>query len=61
MTKGVINLRQARKAKARAEARAAGDANAARHGATKSERMMVSAETDRAARALDAQKIEEDE
>ena len=49
MTGEVVNLRQARKAKARAAAKSAADANAARSGRTKAER----ARDEREAAALD--------
>ncbi|MEO0363246.1 MAG: DUF4169 family protein, partial [Pseudomonadota bacterium] len=44
----MTNLRQARKAKARADKRAAGDAAAAKHGRSNSEREADAAERDRA-------------
>ncbi|WP_209427120.1 DUF4169 family protein [Pararhodobacter sp. SW119] len=54
MTGRVVNLRQRRKQAARAEARAAGDANAALHGRSKAEKALSQARTDKAARDLDA-------
>lgn len=49
----IVNLRQARKAKARAAESAASAENRARHGATKSERSARKAEGERAAALLD--------
>lgn len=43
----LFNLRQVRKARARAEKRAAGDENAARSGRTKAEKQRDKAETER--------------
>lgn len=43
----LINLRQVRKARARAEKRAAGDENAARSGRTKAEKQRDKAEAER--------------
>lgn len=54
----LINLRQARKARTRAEKRAAGNENAARSGRTKAERSRESAEADKARATLDAHKRE---
>ena len=54
MTAEVVNLRRARKDRARAKDKAEADANAARHGRTKAERLAAAAEDDRAARAHDA-------
>lgn len=54
----LINLRQARKARTRAEKRAAGDENAARSGRTKAERALERAEADKARAALDAHRRE---
>lgn len=53
MTEKPINLSRARKNKARAEKRARGDANAAKHGRTKSERAHQQARAEKAARDLD--------
>lgn len=58
MAKGVVNLRAARKAKARDEKRAQGDANAARHGRTKAERARQEAEAAQARQRLDAHRRE---
>ncbi|MGB0507899.1 MAG: DUF4169 family protein [Pikeienuella sp.] len=60
MTKNVINLRQARKSKLRADKRATADKNAVRHGMTKAQRIKEKAETDQANRLIDGHKIEKD-
>ncbi len=49
----VINLRQAKKALARAKDRAQGNANAAKFGLTKAQRQAEAAARDKAARHLD--------
>ena len=49
----MINLRQARKAKARDAARQQAASNRAKHGVTKAERNRLLAEAKRAARLLD--------
>lgn len=46
----LINLRQARKTRERAEKRAHGDANAAKFGRSKTEKQHIKAEAERAAR-----------
>lgn len=51
-----INLRQARKQRARDEKRARGDANAAKHGEAKRDREIRQAEADRIGRAHEAHK-----
>ena len=48
-----VNLKAARKARARATAKVAADANAARFGRTKAEKDRVEAEADKARRDLD--------
>ena len=58
MTK-IINLRQARKQRARDEKRASGDANAARFGEAKSLRDARKAEADRANRIHDAHRLDD--
>ena len=58
MTGKVVNLKAARKARARDEARAAADANAARHGRSKAERLRAAAEEDKAARDHEGHKRE---
>lgn len=57
----IINLRRARKSRERAEARASGDANAAKHGLHKSARKKAEAEAVREATKLDAHKVEDRE
>ncbi len=59
MTGEVVNLRLARKSRARAEAKATADANAAKHGLSKAERRQQAAEADLAARRLDAHRRED--
>jgi hypothetical protein len=49
----IVNLRQARKARKRAEDAAQAQANRARHGATKAERRTVQDDADRLERTLD--------
>jgi len=61
MTGTPINLRRARKARARAAARARADENAVRHGLTGGARRADEAERDRAARALDGARIARDD
>ena len=53
MTGEVVNLRAARKARARDARRAEADANAARHGRTKAQRADEEAAAERAQRHLD--------
>lgn len=60
MSKGVVNLRAARKAKARAGKRAEGDANAAKFGRTKTQTAREAAEVARARAMLDAHKREDE-
>lgn len=57
----IVNLRQARKAKARAEADKKADANRAKHGVAKSERELSKAEREKARRDLEQKRIEKDE
>ncbi len=49
----VVNLRDARKTREREAKRAQGDANAAKFGLTKAERLRQKAEADKAKRDLD--------
>lgn len=56
----IINLNRARKDKARADKRKQGDANAAKHGRTKAERLRDEAEAERAARILDQHRRDDD-
>lgn len=55
----VINLRLARKAKARAEADKTAAANRAKHGRTKADKVRVKAEAGRAERDLAGKKLED--
>ena len=57
----IINLRMARKAKARATAQATADANRAKHGRTKVERQAAEREEAARARLLDGARRERDE
>ncbi len=59
MTGKPVNLRRARKQKARDEARAEADASAARHGQTKAERTLRAARQDLEARRLDGHRRED--
>jgi hypothetical protein len=54
----IVNLRQAKKQAARKAARAAGDANAAKHGQTKAERELEKARAAKATRDLAAHRRE---
>jgi hypothetical protein len=56
---GIVNLRQARKAKARAEKEAAAAANRAKFGRTKAERQAEAARQALADKALEGHKREE--
>lgn len=60
MTAEVINLRLARKARARAAAQDAAATNRARHGRTKAERLATQADAERASRLLDGARREDD-
>lgn len=55
----IINLRRAKKQRARVEAESEAAANRAAHGRTKVEKALTSAEKDRAAAVLDAHKRED--
>ncbi|WP_413877301.1 DUF4169 family protein [Albidovulum sp.] len=55
----VVNLRAARKARERAEARAAADENAARFGRTKALKALEKTRAEKARAALDAHRREE--
>lgn len=57
----IVNLKRARKQKARAEARAAGDANAARFGRSREQRTAEADAAERAARTLDQHRVERDD
>ena len=52
----IVNLRAARKAKAKDAARAQGDVNAAKFGRSKAERALQKAQAEKAARDLDGLK-----
>lgn len=55
-----INLRRWKKRRARQDARAEADANAARHGRPGQEKAQTKAERDRARRDLDGQRLDDD-
>jgi hypothetical protein len=57
----IVNLRQARKARDRAEEKRRADENAARHGRTKAERLREAAEAERARRTLEAHRFEDED
>lgn len=54
-----INLRQARKARERADRRKAAEENAARHGLTKAEKRLIEARAAKAHALLDAHRRED--
>ncbi len=56
-----INLNRARKDRARAEARALADQNAAKHGSSKAEKILVAARKERAARQLTGHRVDDEE
>jgi len=56
----IVNLRHARKAKARAGKSAEADANRAKHGIAKPLRDLAKARDEKAARDLDAQRLDRD-
>lgn len=60
MSSDPVNLRRARKAKARAAARAEADTNAALHGRTKGERTAEAADAARRAAHLDHHRLKDD-
>lgn len=57
----IVNLRRARKAKARATAEAGAAVNRVAHGRTKAERKLARAEKDAADRKLDGHKRNDDD
>lgn len=57
----IVNLRMARKTRARAAEKAQADANRARHGQTKAERSTTQAEIARIERTVDGARRETDE
>lgn len=61
VTDSPINLRRARKARAKAAAKARADENAMRHGRSRAERRASNAERDLADRNLDGARIEPDD
>lgn len=61
MTDKVVSLSRARKDRARAARRVEADANAARHGRTKAERMAEDAAAEKARRALDGHALDRGE
>jgi hypothetical protein len=54
------NLNRYRKEKAKADAKVRADANAAKHGRTKAERLLDAARTEKARAMLDRHKIEDE-
>lgn len=56
----VVNLRQARKAKARERTAAEADANRALHGRTRAQKLADKAERDRLAKTVDGARLEDD-
>jgi hypothetical protein len=56
----IVNLRQARKSKARRDKAKDADANRAAHGREKSEKALTKAREEKAARDLDAHKIDQE-
>uniref|UniRef100_A0A9E7ZYG9 DUF4169 family protein n=1 Tax=Bosea sp. NBC_00436 TaxID=2969620 RepID=A0A9E7ZYG9_9HYPH len=56
----IINLRQARKQKTRAEAEKTAEQNRVAFGRTKAERKLTEAERDKAARHIDGHKLDRD-
>lgn len=57
----IVNLRRARKARDRATAKVAADANAAKHGADKTTKAQAKAAAEALRRALDGAKRERDD
>lgn len=57
----IINLRQARKQKARAQAEKTAEQNRIAFGRTKAERKLTEAERDKAARHIDGHKLDRDD
>jgi hypothetical protein len=60
MTGSVLNLNRARKALDRAKEKAQADASAAKHGRTKAQRLLEATQADKAKRALDQSKFEDE-
>ncbi|BCB19090.1 DUF4169 family protein [Bosea sp. ANAM02] len=57
----IINLRQARKQKARAQAEKTAEQNRIAFGRTKAERRLTEAERDKAARHIDGHRLDRDD
>jgi len=60
MTGSVVNLNKARKAQDRAKEKAQADANAVKHGRTKAQRLLEATQAEKARRALDQSKFDEE-
>ena len=60
MTGQVVNLNKARKVRARTEDKARADANAVKHGRTKAQRTIEATQAEKARRALDQAKFEDE-
>jgi hypothetical protein len=56
----IVNLRRARKAKARAEAESVAAANRARFGTPKAQRALTQARSEKAAQRLDSHRLDPD-
>lgn len=56
----IVNLNRARKARDRAAEKAQADANAAKHGRTKAQRLLEAAQAEQAARRLDQARFEDE-
>jgi hypothetical protein len=61
MTNDIVNLRQFRKSRARAERDAKAEENRVKFGRTKAEKQLQKAEKEKARRQLDGHKLETDE
>jgi Domain of unknown function (DUF4169) len=57
----IVNLRRARKAKARSEKDAAAEANRTKHGVAKNLRVLAKARGEKAKRDVDAHRLNDDE
>ncbi|TNC72590.1 DUF4169 family protein [Rubellimicrobium roseum] len=60
MTGSVVNLNKARKTRDRAADKARADANAVKHGRTKAQRLLEATQAEKARRALDQAKFDEE-
>ena len=56
----IVNLRQARKARARSESEKKADANRAKHGVAKGERIVTAAEREKSRQDLDRKRLDRD-